>query len=61
MIILVVNSGSSSLKFQLLNMNDESIMAKGVLEKIGLPDSIFTLKYQNESHTEVSAMSSLTL
>lgn len=56
MIILVVNSGSSSLKFQLLNMNDESIMAKGVLEKIGLSDSIFTLKYQNESHTEVSAI-----
>ena len=56
MIILVVNSGSSSLKFQLLNMEDESIMAKGVLEKIGLPDSIFTLKYQDESHTEISAI-----
>lgn len=29
MIILVINSGSSSLKFQLLNMDNESVMAQG--------------------------------
>lgn len=44
MIILVINSGSSSLKFQLLNMDDESVMAQGQVEKIGLPQGIFTIK-----------------
>ena len=29
MIILVVNAGSSSLKYQLINMDDESVLAKG--------------------------------
>lgn len=44
MIILVINSGSSSLKFQLLNMDDKSVMAQGQIEKIGLPEGIFTIK-----------------
>lgn len=38
--ILVLNSGSSSLKYQLFDMNDESVMAKGLVEKIGLPGSV---------------------
>lgn len=40
--ILVLNCGSSSLKYQLFNMDDESVMAKGLVEKIGLPDSLLT-------------------
>lgn len=44
MIVLVINSGSSSLKFQLRNMENHTIMAQGNVEKIGLPMSIFTLK-----------------
>lgn len=39
MLILVLNSGSSSLKYQLFNTNTERAIAKGVVEKIGLPDS----------------------
>ncbi len=35
MIILVVNCGSSSLKYQLLDMNDEKVLAKGLCERIG--------------------------
>lgn len=35
MIVLVLNSGSSSLKFQLLDMKDENVIAKGVVERIG--------------------------
>lgn len=31
--ILVLNCGSSSLKYQLFNMDDESVMAKGLVEK----------------------------
>ena len=33
--ILVINAGSSSLKFQLIDMNDESVIAKGICEEIG--------------------------
>jgi acetate kinase len=34
--ILVINCGSSSLKYQLLNMTDESVLAKGLAERIGI-------------------------
>ena len=36
--ILVVNCGSSSLKYQLINMEDESVLAKGNFERIGIWD-----------------------
>ena len=35
--ILVINCGSSSLKFQLINMEDESVICKGTIERIGMP------------------------
>ncbi len=38
--VLVVNSGSSSIKYQLFDMTDESVLAKGLVERIGIPDSI---------------------
>lgn len=37
--ILVVNAGSSSLKYQLIDMDNEQVIAKGLCDKIGLPDS----------------------
>ena len=37
--ILVVNAGSSSLKYQLIDMDNEQVIAKGLCEKIGLEDS----------------------
>jgi len=37
--ILVINCGSSSLKYQVFDMSDESVLAKGLVEKIGLPGS----------------------
>lgn len=40
--ILVVNCGSSSIKYQLFNMEDESVLAKGLLERIGLEGSVLT-------------------
>ena len=40
--VLVLNSGSSSLKYQLFNMDDESVLAKGLIEKIGLEGSMLT-------------------
>jgi acetate kinase len=42
MIILVVNCGSSSIKYQLFNMADESVLAKGLVERIGLEGSVLT-------------------
>ena len=35
-LVLVVNAGSSSLKYQLLNMDDESVLAKGNCDRIGI-------------------------
>ncbi len=37
--ILILNAGSSSLKYQLIDMQDESILAKGLVERIGIAGS----------------------
>ena len=39
--ILVINSGSSSLKYQLIDMADESVVAKGLVERIGIEGTHF--------------------
>ncbi|HAS73122.1 MAG TPA: acetate kinase, partial [Clostridiales bacterium UBA8960] len=44
--VLVINCGSSSLKYQLFNMNDESVLAKGLVERIGIEGS--RLKHEVE-------------
>ena len=48
--VLVVNCGSSSIKYQLINMENEEVMAKGYLEKIGLLDSFLTHKVNGEKY-----------
>ncbi|HHW54217.1 MAG: acetate kinase [bacterium] len=40
--ILVLNCGSSSLKYQLIDMEQEKVMAQGLLERIGIPGSLLT-------------------
>ena len=53
-IYMAVNSGSSSLKFQLYEMPQEEVIASGIAERIGLEEGIFTLNYKGEKHrTEV--------
>ena len=42
--ILVINSGSSSLKFELIDMTNEKTIAKGICERVGISDPIFTFK-----------------
>ena len=42
--IISVNAGSSSLKFQLFEMDDETVITSGVIERIGLEDSIFIME-----------------
>ena len=41
--ILVINCGSSSLKHQLLDMTRETLLVKGLVERIGLPEGGHTL------------------
>ncbi len=64
-LILAINAGSSSLKFQLLDMPKEHVTAKGQIERIGLPDSIFLIKTEHgkvekkqdiNNHAEAAAL-----
>src|SRR5699024_6698082 len=55
--ILAINAGSSSLKFQLFQMPDEKVLAKGQIERIGLPNAVFTIEKADEKDEEVSNIS----
>ena len=48
-----INAGSSSLKWQLYLMPEEKVLAKGLLERIGLKDSISTVKFDGRSEKQV--------
>ncbi|ONN26633.1 acetate kinase [Thermosipho affectus] len=48
MVVLVVNSGSSSIKYQLLDMDDENVLCKGIAERIGIPGSRIVHKKNGE-------------
>lgn len=43
--ILVINAGSSSLKYQLIDMQNESVLAKGLVERIGISNSKISYEY----------------
>ena len=46
--ILSVNAGSSSLKFQLYNMPEEKVLISGLMERIGIGNSFYTIKINGE-------------
>ena len=50
--VMSINCGSSSLKFSLFEMNNNSLIASGVFERIGLNDSFYTIKYNGEKIRE---------
>lgn len=50
--IMSINAGSSSLKFSLFDMTDESVITSGVFERIGMDGSCYTIKYNGEKITE---------
>ena len=52
--ILVLNCGSSSIKYALYNMDDKSVITSGGIEKIGLPDSFINVKL-NGKKTKIDA------
>ncbi|MDO4667147.1 MAG: acetate kinase [Streptococcus sp.] len=47
-----INAGSSSLKWQLYKMPEEEVIAKGLIERIGLNDSISTVKFSGQEESE---------
>ena len=49
--LLSVNAGSSSLKFTLIEMPAQNVIASGLFEKIGLAGSFYTIKYNGEKYT----------
>lgn len=53
--VLVVNCGSSSIKYQLFNMTDESVLAKGLVERIGLEGSVLTHQPAGKDKVVMSA------
>jgi acetate kinase len=50
--IIAINAGSSSLKFQLFDMPSEEVITKGLIERIGLNDSIFNIVANGEKIKE---------
>ncbi|WP_181349862.1 acetate kinase [Thalassobacillus sp. CUG 92003] len=52
--ILAINAGSSSLKFQLIEMPEETVVTKGLVERIGLPKSVFTIEINEEKDKTVT-------
>ncbi len=48
--VIAVNSGSSSLKFQLFDMPSEEVLTSGQAERIGQEMGAFTIKYNGEKH-----------
>jgi acetate kinase len=54
--VLVLNSGSSSLKFQLFLMPEAKIMCSGIIERIGFEDAIFKYKTNKDAIEVVKAI-----
>lgn len=67
MLILVINCGSSSIKYQLFDMAQETVKAKGLCDRIGLPDSLIKhtgiadepLTIQQDFKTHADAISTI--
>jgi len=51
--IMAVNAGSSSLKFQLLEMPEEKLITSGIVERIGMKNSVFAIKFNGKKQEEV--------
>jgi len=47
---MAVNAGSSSIKFQLLDMPSETQITSGIVERIGSDNALFTIKFKGEKH-----------
>ena len=54
MIVFVINCGSSSLKYQLIDMKNENVMAKGLIERIGMDGSVLKHTPANANTIDIS-------
>ena len=50
---LAVNAGSSSMKWQMYEMPEEKVLAKGLIERIGFKDSVTTVKFNDQKEERV--------
>ncbi len=57
MLILIINSGSSSIKFQVIEMPSEEIICKGLVERIGFKNAALHFESKGKAHSEVQALS----
>lgn len=48
--VFLVNAGSSSVKWKLFEASDESVIAKGLVERINMPGSVFEVKYGSDKY-----------
>ena len=51
--VMAVNCGSSSVKFKLYEMPEETVICSGIVERIGDDDAIFTIKYEDKKDTVI--------
>lgn len=54
--VMSVNAGSSSLKFQLIEMPSEAVVTIGLVERIGFEDAVFTIEVDGEKVREVQSI-----
>ncbi|MBM7711543.1 acetate kinase [Enterococcus xiangfangensis] len=52
--IMAINSGSSSLKFKLFIMPEETVITEGIVERIGSADAVFSFKYNGEKKSRTT-------
>ena len=51
--IMAVNSGSSTLKWKLYTVPDEKVVAKGMVDRLGLSDSVFEVEFNGKKISEM--------
>ena len=50
--VFAINAGSSSLKFSIYEVPEETVIASGLVERIGIDNGVITIKYQGEKVQE---------
>ncbi|NPV25857.1 MAG: acetate kinase [Firmicutes bacterium] len=52
--VLVVNCGSSSIKYQVFDMTDEKVLAKGLMDRVGIPGTVLTHKPEGKADVVIN-------
>ncbi len=53
--VLVLNSGSSSVKYQFIDLKDQTVLAKGLIDRVGMSDSVVTHERYDGDKVKISA------